>query len=348
MWDVAGEKKPIELGPLHPALARPDSNPPPPIFSADNETVATLDARSEGNRHVALIRLWDSKGKLQSTIDTGVPDDVSFQLGMFSPDGKVLAGSYLGWKRRRDDKMVRLTLLWSVPDRKRLRASWPDVLVGDPRAFSADGKRLSTSDGVYDVASGKRVSDNFAFPYLQDSTLAWVGSSDVRKGVRHPGVLTGYEGGLIVFSRDGKELVNFNLINYEGVYRCTVWNLATGEKREVAGKATASPDGKTVKFENGTTLELYAQEPDPAHAIAPDDWAERRSKPVVSPNRMVWVKWGRDSEELASKQLTIVEGNAGPHGTYGRGLTAAFSPDGKYLALGFGGAVLLWDISPTR
>jgi WD40 repeat protein len=39
----------------------------------------------------------------------------------------------------------------------------------------------------------------------------------------------------------------------------------------------------------------------------------------------------------------------GPEGRYPGVVAAAFSPDGKYLALGRSdGTILLWDISPAR
>src|SRR5262249_34674491 len=72
---------------------------------------------------------------------------------------------------------------------------------------------------------------------------------------REQGMFYGYGGGGLAFSLDGETLVS---VSGE---KATSWDMATGVKADVPGKATVAPDGKSVAFEKGAPIKLHSPLP---------------------------------------------------------------------------------------
>jgi RNA polymerase sigma factor (sigma-70 family) len=313
-------------------------------FSPDGEVLASTSGQGQG----LLTHLWSVRGKKHLRQVRGV-------FSAFSADSKRFAtlvneeparppGSPSGGWNRRSNYPLRM---WDI-------ASGNSVFdIGGPGGsvlFTPDGKTI-----------------------LRGATLC-----DARTG-REQGALTGYEGGGLAFTLDSKTLVSVS------GQKATLWNVVKVEKQDAIGKATVSKDGRVVTSEKGVSIKLSsplnlslypsARESEDADAPriarvikgdpqAPPPGYEPR-KLVVSPDGGLRVelvspgdkdRHGVLGTRAGEETLAIVgrvkeEGRhvSGPEGQYRGVVAAAFSPDGKYLALGRSdGTVLLWDISPAK
>lgn len=174
---------------------------------------------------------------------------------------------------------------------------------------------------------------------------------------RTPRAVHGYGGGGLAFSRDGKTLVSVS-----GT-QATAWVRATGARREVPGKASLSPDGVSVSFEQEPRLDLHTPLQQSLLIVDVQIPLRERVRQLPSPDGRLTVALGdaeslglggdRIKERVGGRYASVgwkreqdeIEG--GPWGIYEGVSAAAFSPDGRTLAIGFeDGTILLWDISP--
>jgi WD40 repeat protein len=201
---------------------------------------------------------------------------------------------------------------------------------------------------------------------------------------REQGAFNGYGGGGLAFSLDGKTLVSVSGEKATLWDVATAVKTGVPGKATVApdGESVAFEKGPPIKLHSPPSLSLpLSREEIEKAGVDPDAlWVKSgffddpqvplpgsyARRTVVSPDRKLRVELvnvkersmyqGDGGPPAPSGPLAIVgraegeiRGVSGPEGKYCGGVAAAFSPDGKYLALGReDGTILLWDISPTR
>jgi WD40 repeat protein len=283
-------------------------------FSPDRSTLAS-------GGYDGTVRLWDlasGKGRILRRHRETI-------LGVaFSRDGKLLAS--LG----RGEKTLRL---WDAATGKEVRElRGPDCVLG-AFAFSPDGKTLAGVDlgtlRLWDLATGQQTRTFETYhstflAYLPDGkTLACAegnGAIRFRQTSGEPGPTQEAPGEVerVAFSPDGKTLF---AVGGAVSRRAHLWDLATGKGRALRDGA----QGPAWATDDATRL--HAGKPDlPAGevlALAPDGKTvaiyrrDRRDRPHL----LLWDRSKR--KELARWSGLTANVNV-----------AAFSPDGKALALG--------------
>jgi RNA polymerase sigma factor (sigma-70 family) len=326
----------------------------PRSFSPDGEVLACWFQEGDGNPRAEWTLLWSVRsGRFLIKLEGA--------FRSFSPDSKRIATEVKvelppGAKPdilNPNERMRPVTRLWDVASGKQVLDLAGASSFPEPKFFP-DGKTMYSGPRFWDAQTG-----------------------------REQGVFNGYCGGGLAFSLDGETLVS---VSDE---KATLWNMATAVKTDVPGKATVAPEGKSVAFEKGAPIRLHSPLPlslplskkefdDVREALSSKDLEDvlkarsarirqfphptirLRSRTV--PRRLVVGPDGKLRVELArvgdwwddnSSTVERAEGEArregGPEGKYDGVRAAAFSADGKYLALGReSGTIQLWDISPSR
>jgi len=255
------------------------------------------------------VSRWDVASRHRQQIPLAHSSDVAF-----SPDGRILVasvwqGSVSVWQEDSGGAGIEL---------------WREQPVADV-SFSSDGKLLATttadnSVSVWDIASHRRLGRPLRF------------------GARG-----------VAFSADGKLLASGSFS--KGAYSLRLLEVESRRQRSVVLKTEKfpvfyafSPDGKTLAFINGRTVQLW-------------DIARLRQIGELTPaekGQILGVAFSADGKILASSVGACVllwdVSTRSPIGEPLRGhaglaLAVAFSPDGKTLASNTPNAVQLWDLT---
>jgi WD40 repeat protein len=232
----------------------------------------------------------------------------------FSPDGKTIASGGA-------DLTIRL---WNLGSGKNASAWKGHTGPVWSVAFSPDGKSLASGSEdktirLRDVATGKNTA-----------TL----QGHVQRVQR------------IVYSRDGKTLLSSCIDN-----SAKLWDLATGKETMTLNGSlfgAFSPNGKTVLVGDFSAITLVGLERDKRtrHLDLPAGIrAERMTSAVFSPDgKTIAVVSGRSKKMLRLFDSTTCKPIAAFE--YVRGATnVAFTPDGKFVAMGGDGGPFLHDIA---
>jgi WD40 repeat protein len=190
-------------------------------FSPDGEFIATSDVNGD-------VRLWQT--------DTGrevrryPASGEKLQCVIFSPDGRLLAGSAAGSPR---------VYVWDVDNTQRIL----DLKVEESNnniwsiAFSADSKMLAT-------------------PHLDNTVKLWELPSGIRRGTLRGHIQAVYG---VAFSPDGKTLATGS-----DDRKVKLWNLATLQEMATLGPLTGgcrslrfSPDGSILAVGHYVTPHPY-------------------------------------------------------------------------------------------
>lgn len=292
----------------------------------DGKTVLSVGSSEDHT----LIYLWDmNTGRLLRCFEPPFRIRVPGQAAL-SPDGKTLVVS--GWSY--EERRFRFILL-DVPSGKQtseLKWSDPGLLAF---AFSPDGKMLATAGQNQPI----RLWDRASLTELRRCGEA------------------GIDWTHLAFSSDGKLLASAG-----SEQTVQLWDVASGRKLRTlgghSGRTTAavfSPDGKllatagqdaTIRLWEPATgkevRDLRGKRGTSALAFSPDgtrlasgDARQDGDNMALSPVRLWDVTTGREEWHVAGHQYMV--------GSLG------FSPDGKKLVSGTGGAVLhVWDVATGK
>jgi WD40 repeat protein/serine/threonine protein kinase len=311
------------------------------------------------SRHAAAVALWDLADGTRAG-EFKAPQGAKLSCMAMSAGGNLLAAGY-----RKDDEDRDGILVWEVASRRLQQEVQPELDNLAAVAFSPDGRLLAcTCQGgfaVFDTVAFRRLTfvrtDNLgAVAFNSDSrVLAFTAQSG---GIRLWNVVVNREVAVlrrpganeqaVAFDADGRALASADAGSV------TVWALATPEKLGLAGHAGGvpglafSPNGRllasagkdrTVKIwdaAGGQVLRILSGFPDHAQAVtfSPDGRLLAAATWSGSKGVRVW--------EVASweEQAALPS----PGSTW----SVAFSPNGRYLAVGGSDGVVLWEVAAMR
>jgi WD40 repeat protein/Tfp pilus assembly protein PilF len=312
-------------------------------FGPDGKTLATA---SDGGDN--QLKLWDlSVEPSRVRFDAHGGDSVAI-----APDGKLLAAGR--WNS--------VTLYELATGKQRATLPGHRGLVRSV-AFSADGKMLASGGDdrtvrLWDVATGREqgqrphaaVVNSAAFSPdgralacgCRDGTVRFwdAGEEPARDTLQHPGTLT-----CLAFIADGKTLIS------GGGWPTKRWDVTTGKEQaalpEPSGTAAVSADGRTLASVEGRTVKLWnlATGQQRAALQRTDDI----SRIALSADGGTVAAWQGPGSltlwEAATQQARQIAPSYAEDGF----VSAAFSPDGKTLAIGnVSGGIRLLDISTSK
>ena len=326
LWDVATRRRLAE-----DPLPVKEGYVKSVAFSPDGKTIAA--------GYVGGVVLWDVATRRRLAEDPLPVKEGDVASVAFSPDGKTIAAGYDHLPPPPPPSPVvgghsyvgvvgYGVVLWDVATRRRLAEDPLPVKEGNVEsvAFSPDGKTLAAGYGGYvggvvlwDVATRRRLAED-PLPVKEG-------------GVRS-----------VAFSPDGTTLT----AGYVG--GVVLWRVAT--RRRLAEDPLPVKEGyvKSVAFSpDGTTLAVgygFGRGGVVRWGVVLLDVATRRRLAVSEPGLLaraavVWLDLATRSR-LAEDHLPVKEGDVA---------SVAFSPDGKTLAVGYGGGrggVVLWDVATRR
>jgi RNA polymerase sigma factor (sigma-70 family) len=322
-------------------------------FSPDGEILASPSGQGEG----VLTHLWSVRGTNHLRLVRG-------SFCAFSADSKTFAA--LVRVKPRDSSELPL-------GRWDLRSDYATRLWD-----------VASGNSVFDMGgSGGRL----LFPPDGKTIIHGATLCDARTG-REQGALLGYDGGRLAFTRDSKALVSVSgqKATLWDVAKAEKQDVPGTDAASKDGRTVTLEKGATLELYSPTAPPGHAVTPREDRKEGPSLLRDERgnatpfvkdehgkimtlgdfarsgglSNRAVSPNGKLRVELvgalDKDRQgELKSDNsaplavVEVAEGKGGPEGKYRGILAAAFSPDGKYLALGFqDGRILLWDISPTQ
>src|SRR5205085_3021258 len=278
-------------------------------YSPDGRFIASDDRNT--------IKLWDARTK--RVLRTLTRDVDSFHIVAFSPDSRTLAS-------QAPTKTDRLVDLWEVATGRLLRELPGNI----PFAFSHDDKMMAVGSR-YDVQ-------------LLDSTSAQE-SAVLRRHAPYADT--------VAFSPDGRMLACLT----DGFPRTVkLWNVSTG--RELT----------TLKADNNVAAPSLAFSADSRRLASPSAYVDMRLWDTLTGETLL--TWGKEYYAPFSRVLyfpggryvvTVDNGGkiiywdattAKPYGALkgdGQYNGAAFSPDGRLLAIGgFNKTVTVWDVATAQ
>ena len=328
-------------------------------FSPDGEVLASPSGQGEG----AVTHLWSVRGTNHLRLVRG-----SFRA--FSADSKTFAAlvrlkpsaspehSPLGWRHRSDHA----TQLWDVASGKPVFDIGGS---GERLLFTPDGKSILHGATLCDSRTGREQGallgyDGGRLAFTSDgTTLVSVRGQnatlwDVAKIEKQvvPGIPT--------VSKDGKTVTVAKGATLE-LYA----PVAPGRDAVTPPEGARKEGPPLVRDKQGNPTPFVKDEHGKIMTLGDFARAGGFSNRVVSPNGTIRVelvaaldkdRHGELGNLARDEPLAIVERATedsrrarGPEGRYRGVVATAFSPDGRYLAMGFGdGRILLWDVSPTR
>ena len=325
-------------------------------FSRDGRFIAAAGTVLRENQSQPVIRVWDARaGQLQRSVET--PADPFARIAV-SPDGRLVAAAVVG-----DDKsQVRL---WDVGSGQLKSTLAAQSRWGEAAAFSPDGKLLVTvGDGVqlWDAETGelkrtlmksefaarpalatfspdgKSVAVTLAFPTRRARYAIQVLDVETGKPVGKFGMSLMDSVGGVVFSPDGDEIAvgnNARVVIGDVASGAVTWDF--DRERAQISDIAFSPDGRTlahthaagtVRLWDAQTGELKRTVSQPVRAIA------------FSPDSKTLAITGAGLALLDLESGKLRQLRPGPGATES---FAAFSPDGKLLAVLNRGGLTLWN-----
>jgi WD40 repeat protein len=341
LWKNAKERESKKLWDANPAVFSPDGSILATIHHTRLDMFNIVDAEN-----TPTVYLWEvATGKELRRLTVG---EWSVRSGgvAFSPDSRLLAISS-AIQSIEDKKSSGAVHLWEVATGKEVRKWTADPTETYALAFSPDGKLLATGSGfgsihLWETATGKELrqcqdyrAHVVALAFSPDGSMLASRAKlhdctarlwEVASGKERVPLTVGHVGPVVSvsFSPDGKSLVSGGRDGLVGF-----WNAQTGQERrpllragDFQALATPSPDGKTV-----LTVGNHFVLKSPSHPL----------HGYITTPTLVCV-WDR----ATGQKLRQFEGPAGfPQ-------SLALSADGKFLALTLWDKVCLLEVTTGK
>jgi WD40 repeat protein len=303
----------------------------PLSFSPDSKKLATATR--------VVTRLWDvAPGKPVLDLDGG---------DLFFPDGRTMYSGPRFWDTQTGREQGAFNgyggggLAFSLDGKTLVSVSGEKATLWDmATAVKTDvpGKATVAPDGK-SVAFEKGASIKLHSPPSLSLPLSW---EEIEKAGVDPGALIRVRG-----------IIDDPQVPLPGFYPRRTVVSPDGKLRVELVKVQDPADGRGVRRPDDKLRVEWVSVRDPLldepHEPPANDCSTRVELVNVQDGEPAGPPLPRGPLAIVQRAKGEARREGGPEGKYRGVVAAAFSPDGKYLALGReGGTILLWDISPTK